>query len=181
MKLKVNYVFSAEKFRLLMAYIFWFLIAAFVLISGWMVFDGMHMRSVKPELEKKLDTIKMKSISLSQPSDFPDEKKADILLSRIALINKLKLKRSCGTTGLLYKLESLVPAEINFTQFQYSYEDGLILIDAYASKASDIPGFIKALENDRLFKSVVLEKQAQKEIGTGDQKTFFTITTEEAR
>jgi hypothetical protein len=68
---------------------------------------------------------------------------------------------------------------MHFISFQYSLEDGTMVIEARAQNPETMQSFIANMEKSPLFKGVLLEKQSQKVSASGAQAIDFTLKAEE--
>ena len=181
MTANINFIFPAETARKAVFYSGWVLITALAAASAFMVFDGIYMRSHRADLAKKLTEKEKESAALKEPANMPSAREISALQRKAAEINRMKISRSPGLSALLGDIESIAPAGVYFTRFEYTLEDGLIQFQASAPSALSIPVFIRLMESSASFRSVTLERQSLREAGTGTAKVIFAVKAEEAR
>lgn len=181
MKLKVNFISSAESRRKMLIYAGWLFLVMLICFSIFMAMDGFYMKGQRQIFLNRLDEKTKENAALKEPDTIPGYGAVAALKQKAAEINRLKISKSEGLSSLLFRIESLAPEGIYFTRFEYSLEDGSIQFQAAASNAQLIPVFISLMEKDSTFKAVTLEKQSLRESGTNASKVLFAVKAEEAK
>jgi hypothetical protein len=180
MKLKVNFIYPAERGRLAFIYAGWLVLTGLICISVFMVFDGLYMKSHRQDIIKELDEKQKESSALRKPGFMPGSGDIAALKLKAAEINSLKINKSAGLTRILSGLEKLAPENVFFTRIEYSLDDGSVQFQASAPSAQVIPAFLERMENDGLYSAVTLEKQSLREPESGASKVLFTVKAGES-
>ena len=179
MKLKTNFIYGAERFRVIAYYAAWALVAACLGFVLFFAFSGVYMRTDMASLDKKLDLAKAEYASMPPSDRGPDRQSLETLREKVAGINRLKMGSSEGISRILASLEKITPEGIYFTGISYNLEDNAITMDARTSSAGKISDFMEALEKEPLFRQVSLEKQSQRESATGIRVVDFSVRAAE--
>jgi hypothetical protein len=178
MKMKVNFIFSAETARKLLSYAVWTMSVVLLVLIFFMLVDGKKMKEKIPEIKTKIASMEGELAALPHEAG-PGETLMEGLISKVAAINRLKIGRSQGAGNILSAFENISPVSLNFISFQYSLEDRMIVIEARAGSQETMQSFISNTEKSPLFKNVLLEKQSQKVSASGMQAIDFTLKAEE--
>jgi Tfp pilus assembly protein PilN len=175
MRLKTNFIYGVERFRILSFYVFWGLIAACLFLAIYFVLSGSYMRSDMALREKKLAAVKAEFLSMPKAVNGPGQQALLTLQSKVAAINRLKMGKSYGVTKILAALEKITMEGVYFTGFTYNLEDNSVQIEARTDNAVRISGFMEALEKQGMFRQVTLDKQSQRESASGLKAVDFTV------
>jgi len=179
MKLKINFIFPAEKLRIALLYCMWSGIFIMAMLSLLFFFTAKSMREEMPSIKKGLEDSKQQYAEVKSNTIFPDKEKLAETLKKVSEINRLKMTKSAGITEILYRLESITPDSISFLSFTYNSEDSSIMIEARTKDGRAVTQYIKKLEKEPMLLNVRLEKQEQHDTTMAGQVTDFTIKAEE--
>jgi|ERR1035437_4082670 hypothetical protein len=178
MKLRVNFIFSAEAVRKIILYAMWAGFFMMLFLIFFLIVDGKRMKNIIPETKAKITSIDAEYAGLPRVAA-PGEAQMAGIISKVSAINRMKIGRSEGASNILSALEELCPGSMSFISFQYSLEDRTIVIEAIAGSPEIMQHFTANMEKSRLFKNVFLEKQSQKVSASGIQAIDFILKAEE--
>ncbi len=141
---------------------------AVVLTTGSVV-QGLEARSELPAIQERLAKLDERLAAEPRRTDLPTHTQLAALRARVAALNGVGSGRGLSVTGLLARLEALLPDRVVLVSLHQRRREGVVQLIAEAPTADPLTAFLKKLEQDPQFAEVLLVRQVPASDRTGMQ------------
>lgn len=143
--------------------------AVLLVLTMSLVTQGLEVRSELPAIQERLAKLDDRLAMEPQRPDMPTAEQLRILRVRVAALNVVGSGRGLSVTGLLAKLEVLLPDRAMLVSLHQRRREGVVQLIAEAPSADPLTAFLRKLEQDPQFVEVLLVRQVPASDRTGVQ------------